>query len=246
MDQSCNSVYKSFKIFPDLYCKNWMFSSCVPSAYKDGHYFVQSGELFNSAEINIKRGKCCQGKGQSFSLFLQAEDMGWSAKYQKYVSILLLKLTYYLIAWLTSNDHETYSSGKQLSSLVTNSAPLHILSCSSSQLNINGNRFCFKIFTDPTAIIVIWVEKFEGAGRVHKFRIGYPKFSFLFFFPQREAFSILWQLQFFNLSSISSLSRFQILEIKRLPVVALAKSSTMNQMGLGQKSMSFLPPLAIR
>lgn len=183
MDQSCNSVYKSFKIFPDLYCKNWMFSSCVPSAYKDGHYFVQSGELFNSAEINIKRGKCWQGKGQSFSLFLQAEDMGWSAKYQKYVSILLLKLTYYLIAWLTSNDHETYSSGKQLSSLVTNSAPLHILSCSSSQLNINGNRFCFKIFTDPTAIIVIWVEKFEGAGRVHKFRIGYPKFSFLFFSP---------------------------------------------------------------
>lgn len=54
-----------------------------------------------------------------------------------------------------------YSYEKQHSSLMTTSAPLHILSCSSSHWNINGNGFCFSIFTDPIAMILIRVEKFE-------------------------------------------------------------------------------------
>lgn len=41
-------------------------------------------------------------------IFLQAGDMSWSAKYQKYVSILPLNITYRLTPWLIGNDHETY------------------------------------------------------------------------------------------------------------------------------------------
>lgn len=54
--------------------------------------------------------------------------------------------------------------GEKLSSPVTNSAPLQILSYSSSYLNINGNGFCFKISMDPTAMILIKLENLEGGG----------------------------------------------------------------------------------
>lgn len=162
-------------------------------------------KLFNSAEINVKRGKCWYRKGQ-FHYFSKQRTWGdllniksMSASCFLIHNTPLNSMAHKQWSWSLHSYEETYSS------LVTNSAPLHILLYSSGHLNINDNGFCFKISMDPTAMILIRGEKFEGWGRAHKFRIGYPKFSihpFHSFFPQYEAFSILWQLQIFNLSSI--------------------------------------------
>lgn len=134
-------------------------------------------KLFNSAEINIKRGKCWYRKGQ-FHYFSKQRTWGdllniksMSASCFLIHNIPLNSMAHKQWSWSLHSYEKTYSS------LVTNSAPLHILLYSSGHLNINDNCFCFKISMDPTAMILIRVEKFEGWGRVHKFRIRYPKFS---------------------------------------------------------------------
>lgn len=130
--------------------------------------------------------------------------------------------------------------GEKHSSLVTNSAPLHVLSYSPCHLNINDNGFCFKISRDPTAMILTRVEKFEGRRLLHKFRIRYPKFSFQPFhsFFKCESFSILWQLQFFNPFSIfKSLhcQDFKSWKSRDYQLLILVSSCAMNRMGLGSK-----------
>lgn len=76
--------------------------------------------------------------------------------------------------WLWKAD----AFGEKHSSLATLPAALHILSYSSSHLNIHGHRFCFKTSMDPTATISITMGNLRG-GWGHKFRIGFLKFPFL-------------------------------------------------------------------
>lgn len=90
-------------------------------------------------------------------------------------NILLSSMAHRQWLWKLDSYREKHSF------LVTNSAPLHILSYSSSHLNINGNGFSFKISMDPTAMTLIRMENWAGGwGKemgVQKLRIKPPNFS---------------------------------------------------------------------